>query len=85
MVASVGATPRDTIRKILKACFTRDLALVYSYSGMGEGRRRSKHAFGDHAICVKILGEWDSIWIKSLFISIVCRSIDTVCQTAFYT
>ena len=57
MVSSIGVTPRDTIRKILKSIFTRELAIQFSYTGLGDGRKPGKYIFSEHPLCHKILGE----------------------------
>ncbi|XP_018026050.1 uncharacterized protein LOC108681518 [Hyalella azteca] len=53
----IGCNSKMTVRRVLKRCMTRDLALHFSFTGLGERRTVSKQAFGSHLLCTRILGD----------------------------
>ncbi|XP_018014408.1 uncharacterized protein LOC108671378 [Hyalella azteca] len=53
----IGSNSKMTVRRLLKRCMTRDLALHFSFTGFGEKRTVTKPAFGNHLLCTRILGD----------------------------
>ncbi|XP_018008236.1 uncharacterized protein LOC108665940 [Hyalella azteca] len=60
----IGSNSKMTVRRVLKRCMSRDLALHFSFTGLGEKRTASKQAFGSHLLCTRILGDAAALQMK---------------------
>ncbi|XP_018013830.1 uncharacterized protein LOC108670851 [Hyalella azteca] len=60
----IGCNSKMTTRRLLKRCMSRDLALQFSFTGLGERRTATKQAFGGHLLCTRILGDAAALQMK---------------------
>ncbi|XP_018006698.1 uncharacterized protein LOC108664590 [Hyalella azteca] len=51
----IGCNSKMTMRRVLKRCMTRDVAMLFSFSGLSVKRLATKQAFGNHPLCNRIL------------------------------
>ena len=71
MQQSGGANPRETCKRILIKTVDASLLPKFTYSGLGEGRRRTKYSFSSNALCPIIEGQY-----LMLYVSKKCGELD---------
>lgn len=51
-----GSAAVDTARRIIRRLMSKQLAVQFSLTGLGEKRKATKISFRDHAVAVPVIG-----------------------------
>lgn len=52
-----GIKPLETTRRVIRRIMTKELALKFSLTGLGEKRQRCKISFKDHDVGKVVIGK----------------------------
>ena len=67
-----GANPREACRRILAQTMSPHLLAKFTYSGLGEGRKRTKESFAALPLCPMIEGQLlTSGDLKCIYLSVI--------------